>query len=167
MNSNTVFFPQELARVIDGSVLDNGDDEAPWAPMDLPPLPRLSPSPAVTADEFEVRKAKAIAEHEVAKAKMFEMRARVAAAIETAKTPADQIALAENVPLILNRITGRFSVAPYVELPPDMIFPVISPDWMLNNNMFQTRAAAGCQKTIQMLANERARLTANGTIDSF
>lgn len=115
MNSNTAF-AQDFAR------------------------PQLVRPPTPTAEEFAARKAKIIAEHEAAKAEMLEMRARVAIAIEKAETPADQIAVAEKVPLMLNKTTGRWTVAPYVE-PPPMIFE-ISPDWMLKNKMFQQRAAA-------------------------
>lgn len=109
--------------------------------------------PVPTAEEFAARKAKFIAEHEAAKADMLEMRARVAIAIEKAETPAEQIAVAEEVPLMLNKTTGRWTVAPYVELPLSMVFPEISPDWMLKNKMFQQRAAAGYQKTFRIIAS--------------
>jgi hypothetical protein len=128
MNSNTAF-AQDFARTIDHS----------WS---VETTPMLTRPPTPTAEVFAARKAKVIAEHEAAKAEMLEMRARVAIAIEEAETPADQIAAAEDVPLVLNKTTGRWTLAPYVELPMSMVFPEISPDWMLNNKMFQKRTIA-------------------------
>jgi hypothetical protein len=134
MNSNTAF-AQEFARTIDGASFDSENHSWP-VPIPRPPTP--------TAEVFAVRKAKVIAEHEAAKAEMLEMRARVAIAIEKAETPADQIAAAEDVPLVLNKTTGRWTMAPYIEVPMSMVFPEISPDWMLKNKIFQQRTTAPC-----------------------
>ena len=149
MNSNTSF-AQDFARTIDEASFGSENYSRPTQ-MPRPPTP--------TAEEMAARTAKFIADHEAAKAEMLEMRARVATAIEKAETPADQIAFAEEVPLMLNKTTGRWTVAPYVELP--LMLPEISPDWMLNNKMFQRRAAAGYRKTFQITASERTRLNAS------
>jgi hypothetical protein len=126
MNSNTAF-AQEFARTIDHS----------WS---VETTPMLTRPPTPTAEVFAARKAKFIDEHAAAKAEMLEMRARVAIAIEKAETPADQIAAAEEVPLMLNKTTGRWTLAPYIEVP--LMLPEISPNWMLNNKMFQQRTIA-------------------------
>ena len=142
MNSNTAF-AQDFASTIDEASFCSENHSRP-VPMTRPPTP--------TAEEFAARTAKFIADHEAAKAEMLEMRARVAISIEKGETPADQIAVAEKVPLMLNKTTGRWTVAPYVELP--LMLPEISPDWMLNNKMFQQRAAAArYKKTFQMIAS--------------
>lgn len=116
MNSNTTF-AQDFAQTID------------W-----------SSEPLTKIEEMAAYKAKAIADHEAAKAEMLEMRARVAIAIEKAETPADQIAVAEKVPLLLDTTSGRWTLSPYVEPPP--LFLEIQSDWMLKNKLFQKRAAA-------------------------
>lgn len=115
MNSNTTF-AQVFARAIDES---------------CEPLSKI--------EEMAAYKAKALADHEAAKAEMLEMRARVAIAIEKAETPADQIAVAEKVPLLLDTTSGRWTLAPYIEPPTPLL--EIQSDWMLNNKLFQKRAA--------------------------
>ncbi len=45
-------------------------------------------------------------------------RAQIAAAVDAAPTPEAQIAASDGLPLLLDKVTGRFTLAPYVPPPP-------------------------------------------------